>query len=295
MTLIGKILTFLVFFFSLVFLGFAITVNMLNKDPKTKLSWYDLAKTRGQAIDNLQKDLNARDQETTALKGEVGKLEAQVKRERDAAEKRFLAAQLEAEAARKERDDAKARTSQNQVSVVDSTSELEKRTQEVAGLTKQLKEQDAVISEQIAEMTRRTNRAIQAEVAAKSFQDRLLALQANYRDVVQALERERDEQPTTPTDVREAMVRRPPPEDVSGRIKSVTPDGLAEISIGSDQGLLKGHTLEVFRNGNRPQYFGVLKIVEVTPHSAVGRLMTPQYRKQVQPNDQVASRIIPAR
>jgi hypothetical protein len=112
---------------------------------------------------------------------------------------------------------------------------------------------------------------------------------------VQALERERDEQPSTPTDVREAMVRRPPPEDVSGRIKSVSPDGLVEITIGSDQGLLKGHTLEVFRNGTRPQYLGVLKIVEVTPHAAVGLLMTPQFRKLVQPNDQVASRIVPAR
>jgi hypothetical protein len=297
MTVIGKILTFLVFFFSLVFLGFAVTINMLNKDPKTKLSWYGLAKKHEKDMQKLQEDLNARDAENIALRGQLSKLQNQMALDKAAFDKGLQAAQDDARAARNELTAAKSNADKTQVSVSDSAAELQTRRQEAMALNEQLKLKETQISDLIAQHTAVTNRAVQAEVNMKSFQERLMALQNDYRQVVQALEREREERTASATgvgDTQQVVVRRPPLEDVSGRIKSVTPEGLVSLSVGSDQGLMKGHTLEVFRSGPRPQYLGTLQVIEVTPHEAVGRL-SPQMRKLVQPNDQVASRIMPAR
>jgi hypothetical protein len=73
----------------------------------------------------------------------------------------------------------------------------------------------------------------------------------------------------------------------------VTPDGLVAISIGSDAGLLKGHTLQVFRREPKPLYLGTIKLVEVGPHEAVGKIMSPQFKKLIQNKDEVVSRIVP--
>jgi hypothetical protein len=63
----------------------------------------------------------------------------------------------------------------------------------------------------------------------------------------------------------------PPPEQVEGVIKSVDGEELVKVSIGSDAGLAKGHTLEVFRLKPKPMYVGTLRILEVTATEAVGR------------------------
>ena len=42
--------------------------------------------------------------------------------------------------------------------------------------------------------------------------------------------------------------------------------GLVEISIGSDQGLLKGHKLEVYRiGGGQSTYVGRIEVVKTAP------------------------------
>jgi hypothetical protein len=82
----------------------------------------------------------------------------------------------------------------------------------------------------------------------------------------------------------------PPPENVEGLVRRA--DGnLVTITIGSDAGLARGHTMEVFRLGANPRYIGRIKIVEVTPTQAVGqasgRMLAP-----MQVGDRVASRIM---
>jgi hypothetical protein len=94
---------------------------------------------------------------------------------------------------------------------------------------------------------------------------------------------------------RETESRNPPPENVQGIVKQVDSSGLMTISIGSDAGLSKGHTLEVFRfTGSGPsqsKYLGTIRILEVKAKEAVAK---PVGRMASQPyvNDQVASRLI---
>ena len=62
------------------------------------------------------------------------------------------------------------------------------------------------------------------------------------------------------------------------------------ISLGSDAGLSKGQTLQVFRLGQGFGYVGRIKIVDVEAKQAVGEVMG-RLSKPIQVGDRVASRI----
>jgi hypothetical protein len=80
-----------------------------------------------------------------------------------------------------------------------------------------------------------------------------------------------------------------PPAGVEGEVKKVE-GGLVQISVGSDAGLAKGHTLEVFRLRPAPKYLGQVRIVEVKPTEAVGKVVGRPLG-EIQKGDRVASRI----
>jgi hypothetical protein len=67
--------------------------------------------------------------------------------------------------------------------------------------------------------------------------------------------------------------KNPPAADVEGVVTGVeVGTGLVIISIGSDAGLQKGHTLEVFRLKPEAKYVGTLRLVEVKPSESVGKM-----------------------
>ena len=87
----------------------------------------------------------------------------------------------------------------------------------------------------------------------------------------------------------------PPLDSVEGLVREVGPTGLVRLTIGSDAGLAKGNTLEVYRLNtqvpDQSKYLGRIKIREVTPTEAVGEPMgRPSAPLQV--GDQVSSRIL---
>lgn len=85
----------------------------------------------------------------------------------------------------------------------------------------------------------------------------------------------------------------PPPVAISGKIEKIDGD-LVMINVGTDEGLAKNHTLEVFRLAPQPKYLGTLRIVEVTARSAVGRLVPAAgVRADLKVGDRVASRLTP--
>src|SRR5439155_27242967 len=89
----------------------------------------------------------------------------------------------------------------------------------------------------------------------------------------------------------------PPPAYVKGRIEQVddADKSLVKISIGSDSGIRKDQTLEVFRVSPSPKYLGRLVIVNAGVHDAVGRLVRQpgMPAEAVQAGDQVASTLRP--
>jgi small ligand-binding sensory domain FIST len=79
----------------------------------------------------------------------------------------------------------------------------------------------------------------------------------------------------------------PPPLD--GVITAVsTTSPLVQISLGSDDGLKKGHALEVFRGSS---YLGRIVIREVDPSRAVGYIVADLQRDNFQKGDRVATKL----
>ena len=80
------------------------------------------------------------------------------------------------------------------------------------------------------------------------------------------------------------------PPRLDGIVTVVRDENVIEISLGADDGLKKGHTLEVFRAAG--DYLGRVIITDVSPDRAVGRII-PEYRQGViKRGDKVATKLI---
>jgi hypothetical protein len=85
------------------------------------------------------------------------------------------------------------------------------------------------------------------------------------------------------------LAKNPPAGNVEGTVTRVDDSGLVTISIGSDAGLDKGHTLEVYRL-NPAKYLGTVRVLSVMPHEAVARPVN-RLPSPVQQGDRVANKI----
>jgi hypothetical protein len=87
--------------------------------------------------------------------------------------------------------------------------------------------------------------------------------------------------------------RNPPLENIEGLVKTFQ-GNLVKITIGSDAGLVKGNTLEVFRLSSIPdqsKYLGTIRIIDVSATEAVGEPVN-RMAAPVQIGDRVASHIL---
>ncbi len=78
------------------------------------------------------------------------------------------------------------------------------------------------------------------------------------------------------------------PADLHGKILEVSSKDLVEISIGSDDGLKVGNTLEVFRGSH---YLGKIEVLRIDVDRAVGKVLQDYKRGPIQKGDEVASRL----
>jgi len=135
---------------------------------------------------------------------------------------------------------------------------------------------------------------IRARIEARTLEKTNEDLVEQVKDLAKELARSKAGLTTTTLTSRKRGEDNPPPEQIEGRITQLYRDrDLVQISVGSDNGLLQGHTLKVFRLDRVPEnskFLGVIEIVSVRPHEAVGRLVR-RTAYEVQKGDRVASRI----
>jgi hypothetical protein len=85
----------------------------------------------------------------------------------------------------------------------------------------------------------------------------------------------------------DSLVSHIPPK-VEGVVLEVSDKDLIEISIGKDDGLKEGHSLEVFR-GNT--YIGRIVIRRTAPDRAVGQIIKELQRGQIKRGDRVSTKL----
>jgi len=195
-----------------------------------------------------------------------------------------------------ERDDAKdkmqeaiARLQVEQLAAQKATSVSEAMKVEIKSLDERLAESQKLIRELGLQNKDYKAETIKARTELQSALDRSKQLLEQLVD--------RDRKLAAVTGEQAAKAGRdapnPPPDDVHGRVVA-TDDaaGWITINLGSDSGLSKGNTLEVYRLKPRPTYVGTLRVFDVRPNEAIGKLTGTGRAGKVQKDDEVASKIL---
>jgi hypothetical protein len=173
----------------------------------------------------------------------------------------------------------------------DAAAELDRRKQEVEQLQQEKADREKKILEIQDQAKAFRDRAVNAELAIRTLQERNSNLLAEREALAKDLERTRAAGSGL-VPGRTASAVNPPPEDVRGRVTAAEPDGLLTINLGTDAGITKDHTLYVYRLDPRPDYLGVIRIVDANHREAVARPVSPERRGRIRVGDQVATSIM---
>lgn len=80
------------------------------------------------------------------------------------------------------------------------------------------------------------------------------------------------------------------PPKVDGVVTAVRNSNLVEVSMGTDEGIRRGHTLDIYRATGA--YLGRLQVIETSPDRAVGRIVPEFLQGVIRKGDRVASRLL---
>ena len=283
MTSLGKILVFINLLFSL------LTGALIIMTFVTRTNWrtgYD------EAVAQLDKE-----------RVRVGIKESQIKEVENHKNKEIIDLQdkvkqavAEFDRLTKERDDAraKANVADQQVAILSGT--ISKSNSVIEGLKAEIETLDKRL---VAEQERvlkygLENKAFKAETI-KARTDLETALERNAQLLAKLVEADKKIQVLEGEASAKAgrEIKNPPPEDVRGKVTAADDNsGFVTINLGSDNGLSKGNTLEVFRLRPRPTYVGTLRVYDVRPNEAVGKLMGTGPKGRILKDDEVASKIL---
>jgi len=289
MTIVGKILVFINLLFSLAVGGLVLVVYM----------------TRVNYADTLKKEQASHKVDIANQKAYEEEYKAQVKLRQDE-EARYKAdhervANLLKDQQKVNSDQGEAlneeknRADKADALVKAAESEVAKRQQDVEKLRVTLKEEMDKTIKLVKENNDLRERTTAAEIQART----VLEINKRIENEMQTLARDNARMktnlgaPTTTTASRTG--KNPPPEQIEGLITTTDPSGLFKISLGSDAGLVRGHTMEVFRvdrqNPLRSKYLGTVRIIDVRSNEAVAQPVGKML-DSIRVGDEVASRIL---
>ncbi len=155
---------------------------------------------------------------------------------------------------------------------------LARLTKEVEGLRTDIRDTQGDRDKIFTRVVELTDQIHQAQGEVKRLQERRVQLAAQLASAKQVLDRH-DLTPETPVDNLPPMLR--------GKVLAVNQENMIEVSLGTDDGLRTGNTLEVFRGS---KYLGRVEVLQAAPDRSVGKIL-PNFRKGIiQKDDDVATR-----
>lgn len=280
MNFIGKIFVWLILIASIVFMTLAAAVYATHRNLEAALkqteSQLTEAKTRYDQLDTEFK------RSTTSLEQRVEEQEQQVRKletERVALETRNNAIQAEVDQLKETRREA--------VAAVAATEQNNARiTQENEGLREDIRNNESAADEAFRKALAAVEELNQLQGQIENVGERNADLTQQNAQMTSVM-RENGLDPSTPADAVKPRV--------DGFVSAVRRKGalqLVEISIGADDGLKKGHTVEVFRQtSTSAKYLGRIEILKTAPDRAVGRVDTKFQEGRIQEGDRVATRL----
>ena len=290
MTAVGKILVFVNLVFSLIVGAFVIMLYIARThwvDNFTKLQAQNqvLVASVGAVNEESQRAIAAADARVAAANAQTKKVEGELTNQ--VALNQEQANQI---LQLKTRGTAgEALTTASQVEVARRQADMEK-------LRATLKTETEDNARLVNEGNKLRERAVAAEIQARAVGERADRMEKEMQRLAQDNARlKANGGGGSAVARRGGSERNPPPENVEGLIKATDPaSGLVTITIGTDAGVTKGNTMEVFRLASVPsqsKYLGTIRIIEAGHNYAVGQPVGRMVG-QPQPGDRVASRIL---
>jgi hypothetical protein len=287
MNVVGKILVILNLLMALV------TGAFLVIDFATRTNWKNYAESLKRELDVARHNNSATVGTQDELKKQAKDLQTQLDAERQARVDDKKKADADRAEANLRADEAERVRKELEVTAKNAQLQVARLQEEIKGRDEVLKKRDQMILTLQDEGRKYRADYLAYKGKADALQARNEQLLAQFTEV----QRKILEKETGADLLASADPNRPNPPTVyvRGSIDRVDPqDGtLVEINVGSDQGLKKYNTLEVFRI-KPAQYLGTIRIMEVYHHKAIGRLVRNPYlqaRAQLRQGDQVASKI----
>jgi DNA repair exonuclease SbcCD ATPase subunit len=280
MTLVGKIFTVLILVMSVLFMAFSIAVFATHKN------WKELADNPDPARPGYKQKLKAKEDELRQARAEIEQIKITLGLEQAARRHALAAAETRARMAEEQRDSL-AKTLAERESALNRAAEAQKLAQdrltalesEVARIRADLKLAQQERDDSFLQVVDLTDKLNQSETTRSQLQqrnDQLVLQVADMNRVMQA----------HGLDVHTLVSHIPP--KVEGIVVEVSEKGLVEISLGHDDGLKVGHTLDVYRGDT---YLGRIIIRRTAPDRAVGQVVKELQRGQIKKGDHVTTKL----
>ncbi len=283
MTLVGKIFTVLIFVMSIVFMSFSVMVFATHTNWKERATNTD---TAGGKKLGLEQQLAQVQQQKKDAETQIQKLRDELKNE-SAARAHILGAlhtraiRAEAELEAKEGQFATLQTNHTQVAKAAEAAQtrLAALETEIAGIRADLRTTEKDLDSKVIEVVKLTDDLNQATTLRDNEQEK------NTQAVLQIAQMKMVMDANGLS--ADSLVSHIPPK-VEGVVLEVSDKNLIEISIGRDDGLKEGHSLEVYRDNT---YLGRIVIRRTAPDRAVGQIIKELQRGQIKRGDRVSTKL----
>lgn len=290
MTLLGKIFTGLIVVMSVLFWGLAISVYA------THVNWRKLVSNPSPAAGEplgLEQQLATQREVNRKLKERRADLKSQIALEQAA--RRFALAALETklkmrsdelEGVQQQKNELTATVGTTASALETAQSELTNITDEVSMLRGEVQAAHRDADAKFALASELTDKVNQMRRVKTSLVERQEPLQEQVAALKDAMDKVGVRVDVRPDGTVRTDVDRIPP-NVKGEVLAVGEKNLIEVSVGSDDGILVSHTLDVYRDG---AYLGKVKVVKTSPDRAVAEII-PGYKKgKIRKGDRVATK-----
>ncbi len=278
MTLLGKIFTLLVLLLSVAFFIVSLLANSSHIDHKKKVSEFQTqAKNLERTVDALKKSIE--EQKTSHAQEQLSRKMA------------LAELQTQLVTAREQLAQANSELLTKAATLTIQTQKLSETIDRVASLTKSndtLKtEMDKIIADRdkqrklVITQTDKLNAMLSIEADLKEEMARLQSDATLYQAKAE----------TAAAALLAAGIKDyddVPPTDLKGEILAVNSSQQVVVSVGRDDGLRAGHTLEVYRGG---QYLGRIEIKKTEDDKAIGQILASFRKGYIQAGDKVAAKI----
>lgn len=282
MNLVGKIFVVLIFVMSLVFMSFVVAVYATHTNWKQKVM---------EPETGLKAQLDTAQQRNTELKDQVTKLESQLAAETTAKREALAKLETENDELRRERERLEKELADLQkdqreaIAAMQATqNSLANLRQEVETLRTSIQKAQQERDENFTTLVKTTDQLHQTANELTTLKQRSVQLGQQLADAMAVLKKHGLE----PIPARYDGL----PDPVDGIVTAATGNGMVEISIGADDGLQKGHQLQVYRlTADQAKYLGRIEIVQTQPDKAAAKIIPEYQQGAIESGDRVASKL----